>query len=662
MARPVELGGKSSRFILLASVFLIITGLYFGREVLIPLALAILISFLLTPPVRWLERVGLPRIVATLIIALTGLGFMGAIGYIVGRQFIAVINELPRYEGELRTKFHSLGSHGGIIKKAQHELQTISGSASGPTNAHDGAPDQGGAVQTGPDGASGQASPQARLPAATTQPVPVTIVENPSWAQRLRQYAATILDPLATAGLVVVFVIFMLYNREDLRDRMIRLVGHGRLNVTTQALDEAGTRISHYLGALAIVNCCYAIITAGGLWVIGHVLGAGQGFPNVLVWGILVGLLRFVPYVGVWIGASFPLLLSFALFAGNLVFFATLGLFIALEVIVSQFIEPVWYGASTGMSALAVLVAAVFWTWLWGPIGLLLSTPLTVCLVVIGKHVPQLQFLDILLGDEPVLPPHVRLYQRLIASDEEEANELAHELLQKQTLEQVYDEVMIPALAMAEQDHHRGRLDERHHKFVRQNLRSLVEELADERRADHIRQAAAHTEEAAKDRAPARDELTPRPSLPKDCKIDVLCLPAKDEADEIVCLMLAQLLELRGYCATTSTADSLASEMVDMVARQSTDVVCVSAMPPSAIAHARYLCKRIHARFPEINMLVGLWLAKGDLAKAKSRIGCAETVRVVTTLAQAQHEIDQMVQPIILSRTGAETQTPVGAK
>jgi hypothetical protein len=246
------------------------------------------------------------------------------------------------------------------------------------------------------------------------------------------------------------------------------------------------------------------LVTAGGLWVIGHFLGGGQGFPNVLVWGILVGLFRFVPYVGIWIGASFPLLLSFALFPGNAVFFATLGLFIALEIVVSQFVEPVWYGQSTGMSPLAVLVAAVFWTWLWGPIGLLLSTPLTVCLVVMGKYIPQLQFLDILLGDEPVLPPHVRVYQRLIAGDEEEAIDLARELLDDKPLDKLYDDVLIPTLALAASDHHRGRLDDARLEFIRQGMRNIVEEMGDEQKAREVRQAAAQTEQTAKDQPPCR--------------------------------------------------------------------------------------------------------------------------------------------------------------
>jgi len=607
MARPVELA-RSSRFIVLASVCVVIAALYFGREVLIPLSLAVLLSFLLSPPVRWLERVGLRRVASSIVVVLVAVGAIGVVGYVVYEQSLSVLNELPKYRGEFESKIHAIRKHSRIF----------------------------GNIETG-----------AKQIAATTQPTPdnpLPVRNFPAFGplQTLRDWAGTVLGPLATAGLVLVFVLFMLFNREDLRDRMIRLVGHGRLNLTTQALDEAGTRISKYLGALAIVNSLYGAVVAGGLWVIGYFLG-GHQFPNVLVWGLLVGLFRFVPYVGVWIGAAFPLLLSFALFPGSAAFFATLGLFVALEIVVAQFIEPLWYGASTGMSPLAVLVAAVFWTWLWGPVGLLLSTPLTVCLVVIGKHVPQLQFLDIMLGDEPVLPPHARVYQRLIALDEEEASEVVNEFKGQHSLEEAYDQVLMPALAMAEQDHHRGKLDEDRHRFVRSAMRDLVEELADAERAHAVRAAAEATVQVAKNEKPDDDDSRHRrPSLPANRSVNVLCLPAKDEADEIVGLMLTQLLDLRGYQAMTPSVTALASEMLDLIEQRKADIVALSALPPSAVAHARYLCKRITARFPDMNTVVGLWLAKGDLKRAGHRIACAETVPLVTTLAQAQDQIDQM--------------------
>ena len=658
MAR-MEITGKGSKFIVLASTCIIIAGIYFGREVLIPLALAMLISFLLTPLVSYLEKFRLNRSVAVMLVVGAALAVVLSFGYMVGRQFVSVVDELPGYQGELRSKIERLRSHGGFFKKLENEASTITKAATGTTQ-----PTQ---PATAPAGETKEQSPEALLtgqhagqpphtqPAADV-PVPVRVVEELSPLQLFQQYAGTILDPLATAGLVLILVIFMLLQREDLRDRIIRLIGRGKLNLTTQALDDTGTRISRYLGALAIVNVLYGIATALGLLAIGHFFGHGRGFPNVLVWGLLVGLFRFVPYIGIWIGAAVPLLLSFALFSGSGVFIATIVLFAILEVVVSQFVEPYWYGASTGMSALAVLVSAVFWTWLWGPVGLLLSTPLTVCLVVIGKYVPQLTFLEILLGDEPVLPPHVRVYQRLVASDEEEATELVQAMRKDRSLEEVYDQVLIPALSLAEMDHHRGTLEKSSLDFIHQSVREIVEEMGDqevETAEEESRKEKEKKKDGKEDQRDDADAGTEHMRVPKDCVLNVLLLPARGEADQIVALMLHQLMEKRGYCPETAGTDSLASEMVNLVGTKKAEVVVVSAMPPSAVAHARYLCKRVHAKFPEMVMAVGLWGARGDLRKARTRIACEESVPVVSALAQMQREIDQLAQPIIVKMSSA---------
>jgi predicted PurR-regulated permease PerM len=683
MARPAELA-KGSKLIVLASVCLIVAALYFSREVLIPLALAILLSFLLSPVVAWLEGLRLPRAFATILVVTIGVALLLTLGYVVEKQVVSVVNDLPNYRGELTTKIRNFRGHGRFLGRAQQELKEISSSTSGtPADGHAATP------------ANANAAPSTQPTAEN--PLPVRLFPaSPSPLALLQEYASNLMSPLATTGLVLIFVIFMLLTREDLRDRLIRLVGHGQINLTTQAFDEAGTRITRYLGALSIVNIAYGLATAGGLWLIGKLLGAGHSFPNVLVWGLLVGVFRFVPYVGIWISAAVPIVLSFALFPGNSAFLATIGLFVVLEIVVSQFVEPYWYGASTGMSALAVLVAAVFWTWLWGPIGLLLSTPLTVILVVMGKYIPQLKFLDILLREEPVLSPHVRFYQRLVARDEEEATEVANAYLaEKHSLEAAYDELLVPALALSEHDHHHGDLDDEHLAFVRKATRDIVEELADEYRAQFgqtptetegkrdtegkrigagsalsaaantvaaAAAAAAHavkggngnsdTSGAAPDDTPAHRFL----NVPDGCKVTVLCLPARDEADEIVALMLAQLLEIRGYCTQVPTADALASEMVGMVETHHADLVCVSALPPAAVAHSRYLCKRLHTRFPDVKMIVGLWTMKGDVDRVKSRLSCSSDVQVVTTLHDAHKQIEQMAHLAIVAPSAEQTE------
>jgi predicted PurR-regulated permease PerM len=666
MARPAEIDNQGSRLVVLVSVSLVIAGLYFGREVLIPLALAILLAFLLSPPVRWLQKLRIPRTPATLVVVCIAMALIVGTGYLVGKQLTSVIRQWPSYQGELQNKIASLKSHGGFFRKAEQEIHSLNQAATTTTQpvaaggldklAPPGNPPDSGvnnALLAGNAALAGNAPPPPAKQPATETPVPVRVVSDQTAPQMVLQYAETVFSPLATAALVFVLLIFILLTSDDLRDRMIRLFGHGRLNLTTQAMDEAGTRISRYLGALAVVNTAYGICVAIGLYAIGRFLGHGTAFPNVLVWGLLVGLFRFIPYLGIWIGAAFPILLSFALFPGSTVFFAVLAMFIALEVVVGQFIEPYWYGSSTGMSALAVFVAAMFWTWLWGPIGLLLSTPLTVCLVVMGKYVPQLQFLDIILGDEPVLPPHIKIYQRLVAGEEEEAADLAREMIEKQSLESVYDEVLIPALAIAEQDHHRDRLNSQKLAFVHQNLRDVVEELGEEARVRIGKETAAKTKGGATEEKSDQAPIVTRPPLARDCSINVLCLPAKTESDEIVAIMLAQLLELRDFCASAGSTESLASEMVELIETQKADIVCISAMPPAAVAKSRYLCKLIHTRFPEIGILVGIWLSKADPDKIARRVACAERVLLATTLARAQDQIDQMVHPILAR--GSET-------
>jgi methylmalonyl-CoA mutase cobalamin-binding subunit len=358
------------------------------------------------------------------------------------------------------------------------------------------------------------------------------------------------------------------------------------------------------------------------------------------------------------------------------------------------------------MSTVAVLVSAVFWTWLWGPVGLLMATPLTVVLVVIGKYVPQMRFLDILLGDEPVLEPHERVYQRLLAMDQEEATELARDYLKEMDLERVYDEVLNPALSLAEQDRHRGRLDEQRQVFIRSAMRDMIEELGDEWRlrqdrtdAEAMKEAAAATVAAAKgtgvmdsgsapvlkqllpaaltgsdngephpgnghpaaapsDAADAPDRHAPAVRVPKDCTVNVVIAPAHDEADEISGLMLAQILEFRGYCSFAQSVTKLASELVEAVAKKEAHVVVVSAMPPAAVAHSRYLCKRLHARFPDINMVVGLWTMRGDVKKAKERVTCAETVQVTTTFKAALEHVGQMAQPVMVAADAARSAAP----
>jgi hypothetical protein len=480
--------------------------------------------------------------------------------------------------------------------------------------------------------------------------LPVRLYPTPATALDLvGQYFGKVLSPVATAGLVVVFIIFILIGRENLRDRMILLAGGGRLHVTTQALDDAATRVGRFLTAQSLINVSYGAVIALGLWIIDRAIGGGQGgVRTALLAGMICAVMRYVPYIGPWLGAAVPLGLAFAAFPGNGVFLVTLAMFVGIEVVVSQAVEPNVLGSSTGVSPMAVLVSAVFWTWLWGPIGLLLSTPLTVLLVVMGKYVPQLAVLDVLLGDEPALDPTTRIYQRLIAGDDEEAAEMALGYLTERPLETVYDQILIPALAQAECDWHRGKLDDARHLWIRQGLKEIVQALGEQQQGEDADDAAAARVREAKGEAdrsgPASEAPAPRPALPQGAAVSVRCLPAHDEADQIVGRMLAQVLDRRGFAVTHPDTVSLASEMVDSVDPRTTDILVISALPPKAALHARYLVKLLTPKYPALKVIVGLW------TNDKTNAVRLDNVQTATSLDSLQDQIDQITPALLLGR------------
>ena len=682
MARSVS-EVKTSRFFVLAAICIVVAALYFAQDVLIPFALAMLLTFLLTPLVQRLERWRLPRAPAVLIAVSVVFGALVVLGYVVSKQVFDLANNLDQYKENIVAKVQAVRpGKGGLFEKLQRTATEVQEDLKRPESAattqstqptdkpaeaiarelsaRSGAPRT---VTEQSKSAVHSAAGGARA-APTTQwtkenPLPVGVVQpSPSPLQTLGGYMGVVLGPLGTAGIVIVFVIFMLLTREDMRNRLIRLVGYGQLTVTTQALDDAAQRITRYLTAQAIVNGTYGAAISIGLWIIGRTLGhADPPFPSVVLWGLLCALLRFIPYIGPWIGAVFPIVLSLAVYKGFNVFIATVSLFVVIELLSNNFMEPLLYGSSTGMSTVAILVSAVFWTWLWGPIGLLLATPLTVCLVVLGKYVPPLQFLDILLGDEPVLEPHERLYQRWLALDQEEAADLVREFFQTRSLEELYDQVLLQALALAEQDRHNGRLDDRRQQFIRQSMRELIEEMGDEYRLRFARTGATTAEVKAtvEPSEPGHSETVTsrRVPLQKECAVNVLILPAHDEADEIVGMMLAQLLQFNNFCATAAKQQQLAGEMLDMIESTHADCTCVSALPPAAVTHSRYLCKRLNQRFPAITMVVGLWAFRGDVKRAKQRLTCEEQTRIVTTLAAAMDEVEQLTKPVVVKQREA---------
>jgi predicted PurR-regulated permease PerM len=608
-------------FVLLASIAAVAT-LYIARIVLIPVALAILFAFLLTPPVAALERIRSPRTASALLVVLLSVAAIGAVGWTVAKQLVSVTEELPNYTTNLRTKIASLHNSrsnelakaSDTVKELQREL--AEGAAATPATPLNPLARQQSTPQTKKAGSGNTPSSEKPL---LVQLVPVS---NPF------ESVPRLLTFLGTALIVVVFTFFMLLQREDLRNRFIRLVGSGRLNVMTQALDEASHRVSRYLLLQTLVNMSYGAIIGVALYFI--------GIPNALLWGAIAGTLRFLPYIGPPIGALFPILLSLAVFQGWSRPLMTAGVFLCLEIVVSNFVEPVLYGAHTGVSSIGILFAALFWTTLWGPIGLLLSTPLTVCLVVMGRYIPHLAFLQIMLGDEPVLTPDARFYQRLLAMDQEEARRILDQDLKEKQLIEIYDSVLIPALSLVEQDRHRDMLDEATEKFIFQSTKELLEEQS-ERASPEAGQTAnggPESEELASIPAP------PGPSAPPR---KIVCVPARDEADEIIDIMLMQFLQQAGYSAQYIGVDTF-SEILDKTSLEKPDIVCISALPPFALAHARTLYRKLRESMPRVTIVLGLWGFAGDPGKIAARIDMGKSEKVCGTLSDVIEEIRMVTE------------------
>lgn len=594
---PTEIAKPPGVFTL-ASIAVVVAALYLAQGVLIPLTLAVLLSFLLSPVCDWLERARLGRIPAVLATALLGFTLLGAVAWTATIQMTHLAPRLPEYQSNIQGRLNSVNSY------AVAALSNISRTAEG--------------TDTLP------AAEQSGVPRGSSeQPFSVRVLSSPpSPLQVFGGLFGTLFEVLGTAGIVIVLVVFFLIRREDLRDRFIHLVGKGRVTLTTQMLEDAGARVSRYLLMLFCINATFGIAVAVGLYFV--------GVPGAVLWGILAATLRFIPYIGPWIAAAMPIALSLAISTGWVVPLLTIGLFVVLELFSNNVLEPWLYGKNTGVSAVAVLVAAIFWLWLWGPVGLLLATPLTVCLLVVGKHIPQLSFLDILLGNDPVFEPKTRIYQRLVAGDQEEAAELLEEFLAHGSLVEVCDTVILPALALAETHWQLGELNEAKHRFILQSLKEIIQDQGDRQQEQQAEETAGSAAEEGEDHQDSEEAAT----------LSILCLPARSEVDEIASLLLAQVMESRSCLVQAATVTSTVSEMLDVVEQSQSEVVCISATPPAAVMHARFLSKHLRRRFPHLKLVVGLWDAQGDLRKAEDRIGCGATI--VTTMADAEEHIRLM--------------------
>jgi predicted PurR-regulated permease PerM len=582
----------------LLTVVLVIAGLYFARVVFMPLALALLLTFLLAPLVIRLRHWGVGRVLSVLVVVLLSFSILAVIGGIMTAQATDLAHKLPEYRHNVREKLDSLrASGGGLINRATRIAHSFTRELT-PAPAPSSPRDQ----------------------PAEEKPVPVEIRKAPfAPMEIIQKVLGSVLNIAVMAGIVIVFVIFMLIQREDLRDRFIRLLGAARVNDTTEALDDAAGRLSRYLLVQLLINAGFGLLAGTGLYFI--------GVPNPILWGMLAALLRYVPYLGIWVAAIMPALVAFAVEPGWIRLPIVFGLYFGIDLMMYNFVEPLLYGTSTGVSPMGILVAAVFWTWLWGPVGLLLATPLTVCLVVLGRYVPKLEFLSVILSDEPVLKPETRFYQRMLAMDLEEATQVAEEFIKGKSLEEFYDLVAIPALRMAEEERHRDRLDETRQDFIFQNTRFVIEDMAE--RADEL-VAGNHS---TKPKTNGKNATQPKNDS-ANAEPGIICIPARDEADEIAALMMAQLLNKRGITPKILSADSLVSEYLEEVGHGQTRIACVVAVPPFGYTHARYLCRRLRDQFAEIK-LVGAILTEGDIEQLRKRKPAIPADELAPSLRQA---------------------------
>jgi predicted PurR-regulated permease PerM len=585
--------------VLLASF--ILATLYFAQDLLVPLALAALLTFLLAPLVTRLERF-MGRIGAVLLVVMLILGGATTAGWVLTRQLVDLATKLPDYKENIRTKLRSFKapSNGKFeeISKTVEELKQELPGAEQPKVAQV-AGDPSTAVVTGPEG-----------PPAVPVEVINTTKANP--LEITQALVAPLLGPLGTAALVLLLLIFLLLKREDLRSRMIRLIGQGRISSTTQAMDDAGARVRRYLLMQLVINVTYGIPVAIGLYFI--------GVPNAVLWGASATVLRFIPYVGPWIGAGIPTLLSLAVSPGWMMPLLTIGMFIVLELVSNNVLEPWLYGSSTGVSPVALIIAAVAWTWLWGPVGLVLATPLTVCLVVMGRHNRRLSFLSVLLSDEEALTPAEDFYHRLLTSGDQDEIEFVETFLKTNTETELYDSVFTPALMAVERDHRLELLEGEQRENVEQSLRDIVEDLG---ATPPVTTASTEEPETA---IPA-----PEPILSRR----VYCVPARAERDQLAAMMMAQLLRRKGHEAHTAPVKLEIDVLVRLIREADVDGVCISVVAPSTVLHARYLCLKLRTALPRLPIIVGLWGHTENLADAARRVRDSGADEAVGTMAEA---------------------------
>ncbi len=581
----------------------IVLALSWGRPVFIPIALATLLTFLLNPIVRGLQRLRLGRVLSVLLaVSFVGMG-LTALGFVGSRQVASLLSDLPANTAKITAKVKSLKAvvSGPTAQRFEEMIEEVSrelqlSSAPSRSNAA--------ATETGDSSAS--------QPIKETVPPPAKI----PW-EMLTGYLGSAFEVMATLAFTLVLLVFFLMEREGLRDRIVLLAGKTRLTVTSKALDDAATRVSRYIGMVALVNGGFGVLLTIGLFLL--------GMPYAILWGCLAALLRFVPYIGPWVGAFFPIVMSLAMSEGWWQPIGVFGFVLVLELIFNNIVEPLVFGRTMGVAPTALLISAAFWLFLWGPIGLILSAPFAVCLVVLGKNIPQLGFLNVLLGDQPALTADVGFYQRLLVRDRQEAVVFVVNRLGESDAHQVFDELLIPALNYAKRDFQRGHLTTEERDSL---LEALCESFAkvDRSRAEAIQDAASPPDAVVAKEKPQR--------------LTLLGCSATDEVDRTALLMLQELLDPARWDVELVSEATLTSELVARVATEAPAVICIASLPPGGIAQARYLCKKLHAVAADVPLIVGRWGQRRISQPDHDRLTEAGAKVVTTSLLETQQWLD----------------------
>ena len=575
-----------------AGVVLVVVMLYWAQAVFVPVALAALLSFVLSPPVNWLER-WLGRVPAVLLVVTLVFVVLGFAGWGLARQTRNLAEDLPRYRANIVAKIDDVrgAGQGGTVEKLQETIDEIK-------------------TDLEKTGAGQEPAPQQVVvaPSSTSANIPGFIWLGP------------LLGPLGTAGLVVAFVIFMLLERRDLRNRLIGLVGDGRLTITTKAFDEASSRVSRQLLMQTLVNAVYGALAGVGLYFL--------GVPYPWLWAAFGAALRFIPYLGPVLGAGAPIIVSLAALPGWIDPLWVMALFLALELFTNMVLETVLYAGAAGVSQVALLISIAFWTWLWGPLGLLMATPLTVCVVVLGKHVPGLSFIGLLMADTPALAPEYSYYQRLLARDPGEAADLIEQHVKTEPSGSVYDALLLPALNYAERDRLERRLSVDEETAVVDATRELLTDAAQSIRREH----------------PPSGELTDAAAVPGPREsLRVLGYAVNSASDELALTMLARSVDDLPITIETNSTRMLASELVAMVQALGVSIVCLADLPPSPPTKTRYLVKRLHDALPEVRILVGRWAPPALADESTQALRDAGATLVASTLAETRSYLGGLI-------------------